>query len=233
MSDATTAAPAASTHLGGDTTSAAPSPAPAPAATPVPSPAPAPAATPAPSPAPTPAPTPAPSPAPTAAKKDGDDKPTGAPEKYEDFKLPEGVKVDEARMGKFTEWAKSRNLSQQEAQEAIDMAQDLQRASFEQFQAAHTAQVDKWATDSKADKEFGGDKFDENLSVAKRALDQFGTPELKTLLKDSGLGNHPEVLRAFFRVGQAIGEDGFVPGRSGQGAKPAAQSFYANSSMNP
>lgn len=239
MSDATQAATATGdTHLGGSATGA---PAPAPAA-PAPSPAPA-APAPAPAaPAPSPAPTPAPSPAPAAAKtgeegKEGkpadDGKSTGAPEKYADFTFPEGVKVDEARMGKFTEWAKSNNLSQEAAQAAMDMAVDLRKGDAEQLQAAIDAQAEAWGNEAKADKEFGGDKFDENLAVAKRALDQFGTPELKTLLKASKMGNHPEVLRVFYRIGQAISQDGFVPGRSAAAKTATPQSMYSASNMNP
>ena len=52
---------------------------------------------------------------------------------------------------------------------------------------------------------------------AKKAFDQFGTPELKTFLNDTGLGNHPELVRWAFRVGGALSEDGIVKGRQGDG----------------
>ena len=93
------------------------------------------------------------------------------------------------------------------------------------------AAQDQWTADAKADKEFGGEALAENLSVAKKALDQFGTPELRTLLNDSGLGNHPEIIRAFYRAGKAISEDRFVPAGAGVrtgGARDAAKSLYPN-----
>jgi hypothetical protein len=164
--------------------------------------------------------------------KKPDDKPAGAPEKYEDFKLPEGAKADPAVMGEFAVMAKELNLSQDQAQKLVDLNAKLQAGNVEHLKAAVEEQGQKWAEDAKADKEFGGDKFDENLAVAKRALDEFGSPELKTLLVQSKLGNHPEVLRFFFRAGQAISQDGFVPGRRGA-ATPSAQSFYSASKMNP
>lgn len=159
----------------------------------------------------------------------------GAPEKYEAFTLPEGAKVDEARMGKFTEWAKTTNLSQEQAQAAMDLAGDMLNGSAESFQTQLTeqlnAQAESWAQASKTDKEFGGDEFDKNMATARKAIDKFA-PELKPLLVASKLGNHPDMLRAFWRIGQAISEDGFVPGRAGAGGeKSVAQRMYPN--MNP
>jgi len=51
--------------------------------------------------------------------------------------------------------------------------------------------------------------------VAKKALDSFGTPELRTLLNESGIGNHPELIRFMVRAGKAISSDTFVAGERG------------------
>jgi hypothetical protein len=90
-------------------------------------------------------------------------------------------------------------------------------------------------TSSKTDQEFGGEKLSENLSVAKKALDAFGTPELRKLLDDSGLGNHPEVIRMMYRAGKAISEDRFVGGSPGgqkgsgfRSMDDLANALYAN-----
>lgn len=157
-----------------------------------------------------------------------EDKPTGAPEKYEDFKLPDTLKADEALMGEFGSLAKELNLPQEAAQKLVDLAGKMQSGTLEGVQAAIAAQAEKWADDSRGDKEYGGDSFAENLALGKKALDQFGTPELKTLLNDSKLGNHPEVLRFFIRAGKAISQDGFVPGRQGGARKSDAEVLYTH-----
>lgn len=161
-----------------------------------------------------PQPTPGPTPAPTAAPK-----PEGAPEAYADFTLPEGLAADTPVMGEFAALAKEANLPQETAQKFVDLAGKMQTQTVEGVQAALEAQGEKWGEDAKADKEFGGDAFDANLAIAKTALDAFGSPELKNLLNQSKLGNHPEVLRAFVKIGKAISQDGFIPGRSGTPAK--------------
>ena len=154
-------------------------------------------------------------------KADGD-KPQGAPESYE-FKAPEGSTLDDAVIGQFSEVAKELNLTQDAAQKILDkMAPAMAARQAEQIEAIRAG----WADEARVDKEFGGDKLDENLGTAKRALDQFGTTELRTLLKETGMGNHPEVIRFMYRAGKAISEDGFVPGgRQGAPTDPAKRMF--------
>ena len=165
------------------------------------------------------------------SKPDGDQgkKPEGAPEKYE-FKAEEGQAFDDQVIGAFSEVAKELNLSQEAAQKVLDkMAPVIASRQAEQVSAAQAA----WTESAKTDKEYGGDKLQENLAVAKQALDAFGTPELRTLLNDSGLGNHPEVIRMFYRAGKAISQDRFVTGGGGATSQADARKLYAASNMNP
>lgn len=147
------------------------------------------------------------------------------PEKYE-FKAPEGTQLNPEVIGKFEGVAKELGLSQEAAQKVVDaMAPQLAAAQAAQFESIKTG----WADSARADKEFGGDKFAENLAVAKKALDAFGTPELRTLLNDTGLGNNPEIIRAFYRAGQKISGSNFVVGgASGAAPTSAAATLYPN-----
>ena len=169
---------------------------------------------------------------PATEKAEGEEKPAekAAPEKYE-FKAPEGVTLDSELLGEFEGIARELNLSQEDAQKVADigakLAQKFQTKQAEVVQEART----EWAKQTAADKEIGGTKLAENVAVADKALATFGSPELRALLKESGLGNHPEVVRAFVKVGQAISEDGLVVGRVGvDPAKPrdAASALYGN-----
>ncbi|WP_422096887.1 hypothetical protein [Variovorax sp.] len=150
-----------------------------------------------------------------------DDKP-GAPDEYADFKLPDGVKLDAPVMGEFKTLAKKHGLSQEAAQELVDLQAKLQGEGGKAYTAELQNHVERmrteWETAAKADPEIGGDKYDANVAVAKKALETFGTPELKALLRESRLGSHPEVIRFMFKAGQQISPDGFVPGRASAGA---------------
>jgi hypothetical protein len=165
----------------------------------------------------------------TDADSGDQEAPEGAPDKYE-FVAPEGKEFDAEVITVFSEVAKELNLPQKAAQQILDkVAPAIEARQVEQVQALRQ----EWADTSKADKEFGGDRIAENLSVAKKALDQFGNPELRELLEMSGLGNHPEVIRFMFKAGQAISEDRYV-GQSGGGKTPPkdfnsmASALYAN-----
>lgn len=148
------------------------------------------------------------------------------PEKYE-FKAPDGREFDQGVLEQFSEVAKELKLTQEGAQKVIDK---LSNAIAEKQANTLKAAADEWVKSVNADKEIGGDKLNENLSVAKKALEAFGTPELRALLNESGLGNHPEIIRAFFKAGKAISEDRYVPGGIGgfSGAKDPAKSLYPN-----
>lgn len=156
------------------------------------------------------------------------DKPQGAPESYE-FKAPEGITLDAAVIGEFSTVAKELGLTQDAAQSIVEkLAPKIAERTAAQQAEAFANYRAELATQAKADKEFGGDKFDANLAVAKKALNAFGTPELHKLLNDSGLGDHPEIIRAFYRAGKSISEDSFVPGgtQPTKGEQDAASKLY-------
>lgn len=166
---------------------------------------------------------------PAAAKPETKDAPQGAPEKYE-FTPAEGYEFDPRTLGAFSEVAKELGMPQESAQKILDKM----APAMAEKEAARMDEIrNEWADAAKADKEFGGDKLTDSLASAKKALDAFGTPELKTLLNQSGLGNHPDVIRFMVRAGKAISEDGFVSGARGAGNTPTAQSLYSKSNMNP
>lgn len=164
----------------------------------------------------------------TDGNKDGQqsdgDKPQGAPEKYE-FVAPEGKEFDAETIGQFSEIAKELNLSQEAAQKLVEtMGPKIAERQMAQVEMVRN----EWAQQAQSDKEYGGDKLQENLAVAKKALDSFGSPELRALLNESGLGNNPEVIRFMYRAGKAISEDTFVGNQTGAANKSSGpQDFNA------
>lgn len=165
------------------------------------------------------------------AQAEADAKANSAPEKYEDFKAPEGIVFDADVTTEFKGLAKALNLPQEKAQQVMDLAAKHQQKVEAQRAEAETALVQGWVQATINDKEIGGDKLQENLAVIRKAKDAFGTPELKELL-DGPIGNHPEVARLLYRVGNAISEDRLVGGKPGSTAEQStAQRMYPN--MNP
>ncbi|MEP8924551.1 peptidase [Enterobacter hormaechei] len=156
--------------------------------------------------------------------EDKEQKPEGAPDKYE-FKPAEGQELDTSALEQFEPIARELNLTNEQAQKLVDAYPKI-LAGVQQRQAeAWQKQTEGWAETVKADKEIGGDKLTANLSAAQRALDQFGTPELKEYLNATGLGNHPDLVKTFVKIGKAMSEDGMVTGKE-SGQRSAAEVLY-------
>lgn len=129
------------------------------------------------------------------------------------FDAPEGVELNQDDLAKFTDIAKELKLPAEAAKRFVDLAAAREVARNEAF----AQQVHAWGESVKADKELG---TTENLATAKKAIDTFGTPELRELLNSTGMGNHPEVIRLALAVGRAISEDKIVAGRTGGNVPP-------------
>lgn len=122
---------------------------------------------------------------------------------YTDFTLPEGVQLDSALLEQAVPIFKELGLSKEQAQKLVDIQVKQAQSQTDAF----NQQLETWRTSAKNDKEYGGEGFDQNIALARAALNKVGTPELKQLLNDSGVGDHPEVIRLMVRVGKMTAED--------------------------
>ena len=165
-----------------------------------------------------------PDPATAEATPPSEQKPDGAPEKYE-FTFPEGVAVDTDTLQKFEPVLKELGLPNDKAQKLADVLLSVRQAEAQAQQERWGEQLKTWESEVRADKEIGGQKFDENLKAAQSALARFGSPELKQLLDSTGLGSHPELIRLCTKIGKAMAEDTFVPG-SGSAAAPVTEATF-------
>ena len=138
----------------------------------------------------------------------------GAPEKYEfNTKVADAPdELDPEVLTAFGEVAKDLDLSQEAAQKVLDKVAPVIQAK--QAKALEVAKAD-WVSNSQTDEEFGGEKLNDNLEIAKTALDAFGNDALKSLLVETGFGNHPEIIRFMYRAGKAISEDSYVGNSEG------------------
>lgn len=62
-------------------------------------------------------------------------------------------------------------------------------------------QFEDWGNEMK--KEYGT-AYDEKVGMARRAVRAFGSDQLKDLLNNTGLGSHPEMIRAFAKIGAEL-----------------------------
>jgi len=137
-----------------------------------------------------------------------------APEKYE-VKLPEGQEIDQNLLDSITPVLQKHNISQEAFNELVDiyapriqaMQEDFSKESLKVFEE----QKSEWKTETL--KELG-DNVKTDLSFAAKARDKFGDEAFVEILEDSGLGNHPAVVRFLSKIGKVISDDRFVDGKS-------------------
>lgn len=148
-----------------------------------------------------------------------------APETYE-FQFPEGVEKDEVLVEAFTPIAKELNLTQEKAQKLVDFYnKHVQDQTGEQTKAWEDMQKE-WVTATKSDKDIGGVNFVQNLAVAKKAVDTFGSNELKQLFNYTGVGNHVAMVKFLHNIGKAISESKIYSGQQSDVPKDVAKILF-------
>lgn len=160
----------------------------------------------------------------------------GAPEgDYEISGLPEGMTVDTEALAAFAPLAKELGLSNEGMSKvAVAYAEILPQVTdrvVANLQNDIAAQHSAWATEAielvKTDPLFGGRPLGEVQQLAAKAIDRLGDPEFRKYLDDTGLGNHPAMMRFAFNAGSAISEDtSFERGNNVPAAKTRTDKYY-------
>ena len=156
----------------------------------------------------------------------------GTPEKAEDYVLsaPEGY---ESYSQELSDWfrgaAHEMKLPKSMAQGFHDRYVEYMMAQAEGAQTQRADQQVEW--ESELQKEYGN-AFPQRVEAAKRAIREYGSPELEKLLAETGLGSNPHVVRAFVKAGVALGsgpvfKDGETSGQFGTTPEMALEQIAA------
>lgn len=172
-----------------------------------------------------------PAPAPAEPAKPVEPPKVAAPEKY-DFaaiKLPDGVKLDEPLLKAVEPVLRELGLSQEQANKLVDAqvkhlaAAEAQRET--DFQKFMKDQVTQHQATLRSE---WGMAHDANLQVAQRGMARVLSADAKKILDETGLGNHPEFVKAFFAVGKMVSEDTPPNSNGGGTSKSLDERFYPN-----
>ena len=167
---------------------------------------------------------------PEAAPAEGDGEPAkpegeeseaeGAPETYADFQLPEGMPVDHDFMESTKAVFKESNLSQAAAQKLVDLVVERDK----RVEAAQFTQAEQWATEF-----MKSPTAKEDLAYAAKAR-EFCTPGVREMLKDPRIGNNPEILATFAKIGRTLSEDQMIDRdtRGGASEKSTADVLFGD-----
>lgn len=141
------------------------------------------------------------------------------PEKYE-FKVQEGAEpLSDDDAAAYSAVAREMGLTQEQAQKLFDSASP-KIAEIYQRKAQQTLSLAQanWNKALQNDAELGGQNLQTTKLNIQRFLRSFGTEGFSSVMRSTGMINHPEIARVMARVGAAMGNDNqFINGST----KPA------------
>lgn len=157
----------------------------------------------------------------------------GAPEKYEDFKVPDGFELDPKVKAEIEPLFKGLGLSQEGAQSLVDFYTKQTREAAEAPAKAWTDMANEWRTASENHPDLRGKLGpggEVNVRIGK-LLDSLGDPaltaDLRKFMDITMAGNHPAFIRAFNIFAQRLTEGTHVsgndPSKEGQSLRPTGQ----------
>jgi hypothetical protein len=137
----------------------------------------------------------------------------------EDIVVPEGAVYDEEMGQSFLDIINDAGTPRKDMmQKLANLYVDAQKKTLEGLSAANDAQlkadlekwndeIKGWQAATKADSEYGGQKWEASKAVIARGCNQLATPEAVKLIAEYRLNAHPEIVRMFYRAGKLAGED--------------------------
>ena len=112
----------------------------------------------------------------------------------------------------FQEIFKKAGLTKRQAQAMYDAYNLKGNDIAEQFKQAIAQKTESDMKAVQQDQELGGANFKNTRMYIGKAMDKFGSPELRAKLQQAGFGNDPDFVRFVARVGKAFSNDEFIGG---------------------
>jgi len=149
----------------------------------------------------------------------------GVPVEYK-LEVPEGAKLDAGYTDEIATFAKEQGLSNDAAQAVLNRdAQLVANAQKVQEEAVQT-QRRQWIENLKADKEFGGTRYEETMALAQRVWKRYGPQDANL----GPFGDSDVLIKLCAAIGRDLKEDSLITGGAVVKAKPktVANRMYPN-----
>lgn len=142
---------------------------------------------------------------------------------YEGLTPPEGfAALDADAITAATPLMRAFGVEDEKAQDFINQAAPIITGMVERAVAASQEAVvaqqanvaNEWAAAVKADPEIGGANYEKTVALSAQGLDKFFTGDFRAYLTATGLGNHPEMVRGFAKIGEHFANGEVVTGEA-------------------
>jgi hypothetical protein len=141
-----------------------------------------------------------------------------------DIALPDGFKANPEVMAELTAFINEHGLDKAAAEKLTPVGVKIAESAVKQINDGYETTRAGWR-DQVANDPILGSK--EQMLIADKGLEAYGTPALRELLDKTGIGDNPEVIRAFHKIGKRVAEDVIERGGSGDTQRSnAADAMY-------
>ena len=159
------------------------------------------------------------------------------PETY-DFKnveLPNGMELDKELTDEFSKAAKEMRLSQAKADKlmgiGVKLSSKLQDRFNSAFKELQDNQIKSYKTMLNTDPEIGGANLKTTLLEANKAYQTFVSDDAAKILADTGLNNHPAIVKMFRDIGRQVKNDSIRGGNQATHVR-TADDWYPSMKKN-
>ena len=139
----------------------------------------------------------------------------GRPDEPDQYDLSEIVppEYDQTAVEQFKQKAFENGMSQEGVKKMAEWYKEVEVANLQKMEEARKQQADLQILELK--KDFGVN-FDREVNNARKALDAYTDNDFRKYMDDTGLGNHPALVKAFAKIGRELSEDRLVQSETAQ-----------------
>ena len=137
----------------------------------------------------------------------GDEGPSPAPISLEDLALPEGYALPEELGNSFLELMNNPPESRAEfANSVLELHTQILQQTADEYAQQWEATQEEWRTEVQKLPEIGGRNLESSLGEIAKVIDRYGDAEAREALAVTGAGNHPALVRLFYRMAKDLNE---------------------------
>lgn len=145
-----------------------------------------------------------------------------------ELKLSENSYLEEASIEQAVEFAKEHNLDPKVAQELLNRQEEMLSQFVQNEISIRDKELQEWRNQVVNDPDLGGEKLQTTSENARRVVEKYGTPEFIEILKDTGYGDNPEVVRFLSKIGSLMSDDSLIVGPPPSQVKSPEEIMYGN-----
>ena len=130
----------------------------------------------------------------------------GLPEEVKDYEVKTDAEVDPEFLDEYKKVSHENNILPNQAQKMFNWYMDKASGEMKRQEEEQNQVMEKSVQELRND---WGNAYDTRVRFARNAVNHFGDEKLKDYLDKSGMGNDPNLIKVFSKIGETLTDDSF------------------------